>query len=197
VPGIAVFGYASLVDSGSAARTLGHAVAPVPARLPGWRRRWSQARDNLHSEKTFAGAGDGSLPAFVLGLNLEREEREASGPNGVLIEASEEELARLDLREMRYDRVDVTAQIEPMPAGGAPAFDQVVTYVAKPAHHAPVPPDGAVILSSYIAAVETAFAALGEDQLNTYHETTETPPVEILEAVLVRDRIPPGNPRDW
>jgi hypothetical protein len=30
-----------------------------------------------------------------------------------------------------------------------------------------------------------------------YRETTESFRADVIEAVLVHDRIPPGNPRDW
>ena len=51
---LAVFGYGSLVSRASIAETLGHeAPAPVPARLAGWRRRWSVYRVNTAHEKAF------------------------------------------------------------------------------------------------------------------------------------------------
>jgi hypothetical protein len=53
------------------------------------------------------------------------------------------------------------------------------------------------VIAAYAERVESAFAALGEDQLRLYRETTGPPPVEVIDAVLVRDRIPPGNPREW
>lgn len=191
-----LFAYGSLVSPDSAARTLGRPVLDaVPARLAGWQRRWSQARDNLGCEKTFARRSDGSLPRHVLGLNVERAEG-TGGPNGVLIEIGERELERLDVREMRYDRVEVTAEVEPW--DGRPArFDLVFAYSAKPEHHAPQPLPDSVVLASYVRAVRDAFAALGLEQLELYAETSEPPPVEVAEAVLVRDRIPPGNPREW
>lgn len=192
---IAVFGYGSLVDPRSAARTLGREVPdPQPARLAGWRRRWSEARDNHRCEKTFALEPSGELPDWVLGLNVEPapDVSPGEGPNGVLIEVGEDELEHLDLREMRYDRVDVTAQ-----AGGAHGFDLVIAYTTKPEHFVPEPPAGAVILATYARTVEAAFAALGPEQLQTYRETTGPLPVEPVEARLVRDEIPPGNPRQW
>jgi hypothetical protein len=193
VPSLAVFAYGSLVHPDSAAVTLGRAVPPQQiVRLAGWTRRWSQARDNLASEKTFARA-DGSLPAFVLGLNVERLEESKAGANGALIEVSEAELERLDIREIRYDRVDVTADVDALPSG----IDRVIAYVAKPERFAPEPPPGAVILSTYAGAVEAAFSALGSEQLALYRETTQPPPVEVIEGHLVRDEIPPGNPRAW
>jgi cation transport regulator ChaC len=191
---IAVFGYGSLVDPTSAAITLGRPVpAPRPARLRGWRRRWSIARDNLRVEKTFALEAGGELPPWILGLNLERDPgAEGEPPNGALVELSEDELDRLDLREMRYDRVEVTGEAE-----GGEDLGLVVAYVTKPEHFSPRPPEGAVVMRSYLETVECAFAALGDGQLEAFRRSTGPPPVEVVDAVLVRDRIPPGNPRRW
>jgi cation transport regulator ChaC len=194
---IAVFAYASLVDRSSASMTLGRDLEPRPARLGGWRRRWSLARDNLASEKGFAIEPGGRMPRWVLGLNIEPAPgdvggRSGDGLNGALLPVSEAELERLDLRELRYDRVDVTAQI----ASGE-GFDLIVAYRAKRQHFAPEPPPGAVIIARYARAVEAAFAALGDGQRETYLQTTDPPPVELVEGTLVRDRIPPGNPRSW
>ncbi len=134
---LAVFGYASLVSPESAAQTLGRPVdGAIPARLEGWARGWTLGREQAKSEKTFA-RPDGTVPRFCLGLNLDAD-ADAPAPNGVLIELTEEELDRLDIREIRYRRVDVTdAFIAPEAHG----FDRVITYVAKPEHHHPSPPD--------------------------------------------------------
>lgn len=192
-----VFGYGSLVARESLAITVGHDVdAVLPAELRGWRRRWSLLRDNLTAEKTFA-LVDGSLPGHVLGLNVEAEGEDEAGPvNGGLVELAEVELERLDRRELRYDRVDVTTSIAALGGGEAPGT--VWTYTAKrPQHFAPTPPPGAVILASYVAIVETGFAALGAGQLDRFRLTTGPLPAEVVEAELVRDAIPPGNPRGW
>ncbi len=189
---LAVFGYASLVSRESAAQTLGRPVGPCPvARLEGWRRRWSLVRDNERAEKTFARADDGTLPPYMLGLNIEPGGEPAEAPNGVLIELTDAELDRLDVREVRYDRVDVTEAI------AEHGFDQVVAYTAKPERFSAEPPPGAVILAPYAETVERCFAELGPEQRDLYLETTGRPPVEVIEAVLVRDAIPEGNPRDW
>jgi cation transport regulator ChaC len=189
---LAVFGYGSLVSPMSAAETLGRHVHPIPARLRGWRRRWTICRDNLASEKTFALA-DGSLPPYVLGLNLERDPD--CDANGVLIELTADEASRLDLREVRYDRLDVSGEVTL--TGDQPPFDTVIAYVAKAERYAPEPPPGAVIMATYVAAVEAAFAALGDGELARFHASTDPVPVEAVEATLVRDEIPPGNPRRW
>jgi hypothetical protein len=188
---IAIFAYGSLASRESAARTLGRPVDDVvPARLEGWGRRWSLARDNLACEKTFARADDHSLPRFCLALNLERGR--ASDPNGALIEVSAEEVRRLDLRELRYDRIEVSAEI-----ADPGRFEHIFAYVAKPEHHFPLVPDDAVVLASYVRAVEDAFTTLGPGELGIYRATTEACPVDVIEGTLVQDAIIPGNPREW
>ena len=197
-PRLGLFVYGSLASLASAERTLGRPVEHAGvARLAGWRRRWSQARDNLASEKTFARADDGTVPAYCLGLNL--EPAAGPGPNGALIELESDELERLDLREIRYDRVDVTRDVVTpnAPTGDEPPLDRVFTFTAKPANYAETPPPGAVILASYARAVEAAFEALDPEQLELFRETTGPYPVEVVEGILIRDEIPVGNPRDW
>jgi hypothetical protein len=190
---VALFAYGSLVGRASAERTLGRPVERAAmTRLAGWRRRWSQVRDNHATEKTFAHAETGVTPPHCLGLNLERDPG-APGPNGILLEVSEAELGRLAVREIRYYRIDVTGAA----ADEGADFDRVVSFTAKPENFAPTPPPGAVILAAYLRAVHAAFAALGAEALDLFEETTGPPPVEVIEAVLVRDEIPPGNPRDW
>jgi len=194
VPALAVFAYASLVDPASAAATLGRPVElAAMGRLAGWRRRWSLARDNHASEKSFARADDGSLPRFCLGLNLEAGADEGEAPNGALIELTEAELERLDLREIRYRRLDVSDAVADRPA----KIDRVFAYAARRERFAHTPPEDAIIIATYPRAVEAAFDALGPGQLDLYHRTTQPPPVPVVDAVLVDDHIPPGNPRDW
>jgi hypothetical protein len=189
---LAVFAYGSLVNAASLAETIGRPVEVAAiGRLHGWRRTWGLARDNETSEKTFALA-NGTRPRFCLGLDLVPDD-DAAPPNGALLALTEPEVERLDLREIRYERIDVTAQID-----AEVAFDRVVTYRARPEHRAATPPaTGSVLIASYLEAVESAFATLGPDQLDLFRETTGPPPVEVLEANLVADSIPPGNPRDW
>ena len=193
---VAVFAYGSLVSRASVAETLGHdATPPVPARLAGWRRRWSLVRDNERAEKSFVPI-EGDPFGFCLGLNLERapEGPEAGWPNGALIEVTAAELDRLDLRELRYDRVEVTSDVR---CGPDSRFDAVFTYVAKAQNFAAEPPPRSVVLASYLRACEAAFEELGEDELTAFARTTGPIPVPVVEARLVRDEIPEGNPRAW
>jgi hypothetical protein len=189
---LGLFGYGSLVLPESASMTLGRSVGEMrPAQLSDWRRRFSQRRDNLTCEKTFE-CGDGRCPEWILGLNVEEGEDDAGPVNGVVIELSEAELDRLDIREIRYDRVDVTGSVD-----GANLPDRIVTYKAKKFHFAPDPPEDSVILATYATAVERGFGALGPGELEHYLASTGPYPVERVDATLVMDRIPDGNPRDW
>ena len=77
------------------------------------------------------------------------------------------------MREIRYDPVEVTAEIA---AGEPPAFDRVVTFTAKAENYAQTPPPGSVILASYARAVEAAFESLGPGQLELFRETHRPPP---------------------
>lgn len=188
---VGLFGYGSLVLRESASMTLGRLIGELrPARLHDWRRRFSQRRDNLTCEKTFE-CEDGWRPEWILGLNVEEGEAEAGPVNGVVIELTEAELDRLDIREIRYDRVEVTGSVQ-----GEDLPDRIVTYKAKAFHFAPEPPEDSVILATYAAAVEEGFEALGSGELEHYLATTPYP-VERVEATLVIDKIPDGNPREW
>jgi hypothetical protein len=53
-----------------------------------------------------------------------------------------------------------------------------------------------VILATYAAAVEQGFELLGPDELEHYRSTTPYA-AERVDATLVIDRIPEGNPRAW
>ena len=53
------------------------------------------------------------------------------------------------------------------------------------------------MIGTYLRTVEAAFAALGPEQLDLFRATTVAPPVEVVDATLVRDEIPEGNPRAW
>jgi hypothetical protein len=192
---LALFAYGSLVGPQSFAETLGREPAdPLPARLRGWRRRWSLLRDNRAAEKTFARADSGELPRWILGLNIERDDSVGDGlePNGALIEVSEGELERLDVRELRYDRTEVGDQLDERQG-----FIRVFAYTARRDHYSPEAPPGAVAMAPYLRAIESAFRSLGDGQWELFLKTTGLPPVEAIEPVLVHDEIPPGNPRAW
>ena len=134
---VAVFAYGSLVSPASAAATLGRSdVEAVPAALAGQRRSFTLLRDNRACEKTFARRGDDWVPDHVLALNIAGG-GSADSVNGALLAVSEVEVERLDLREIRYRRVEVSALVAP--AAGA-RFDRAAAHRSDagcPHEHAP------------------------------------------------------------
>lgn len=189
-----MFAYGSLVSPASAAATIGRdRPALRPATLSGWRRGFTLIRDNRTCEKTFARSDDGSVPDYVLALNVDRG---STGDlvNGALITVDVADLDRLDRREIRYRRIEVGDAVATA-TGNAP--ECVYTYVARPEHHATSPPAGAVVLNSYERAVEEAFAGLGADELARYRATTDRGTAERIDAHLLAGEIPRGNPRAW
>ncbi|MEJ7875090.1 MAG: gamma-glutamylcyclotransferase family protein [Solirubrobacterales bacterium] len=199
---LAVFGYGSLVSRASVAETLEReAPAPIPARLAGWRRRWSIYRHNLATEKVFE-RDDGKPFEHVVGLNLERapEATASEWPNGALIELTRAELERLDLRELRYDRVEATECVRgagDSAADGSHAFDHVFVYTAKACHFAAETPPNSIIIASYVRACRSAFNDLEPGAWDLFAATTGEFPAPVVDARLVRDAIPEGNPRAW
>ena len=191
---VAVFAYGSLVSPASAAATLGRSgVEAVPAALAGRRRSFTLLRDNRACEKTFARRGDDWIPDHVLALNI-AEGGTADSVNGALLAVSEAEVERLDLREIRYRRIEVSALVAP---AAAARFDRIFAYIARPEHHAAIPPPDAVVLAAYEAAVEEAFAKLGERELERYRASTDRGNAARIDAYLLSGEIPVGNPRRW
>jgi len=190
-----VFGYGSLVSRESIAQTLGRkAPEPVPARLAGWRRRWSIYRRNTAHEKVFERV-DGEPFEHVVGLNIERapDAIEDEWPNGALMALTREDLERLDRREVRYDRVEVTAEVR----AGDHGFDRVYAFTAKASHFAPTAPADAIIIASYVEACRVAFDELGPGAWEMFKATTGEFPAPVVDVRLVVDSIPKGNPRAW
>jgi hypothetical protein len=170
-----IFGYASLV----AAPTVGRAV------LRNHRRVWGVAMDNaveVPGYKVYA-FPDGTRPALAVAF-LDLEEADGAQVEGALLAVDAAGLAALDMRERQYERLDVSALIDPAPDG------TVWTYVGRAPGRARVAAGRAgtapiAIQRSYIELVEAAFAALGNDALARYRAGTEPPPFPILDLTRI------------
>ena len=179
-----VFGYASLVMDGGPGR---------PARMRDVHRTWGVATDNtqgIPGYKMYLLRSDGSRPeVFVAFLDL----LPAAGHsvNGILRPVSGEELAELDRRERNYDRIDVTASIEPAPGrvwaylGSAEGRERLRRARERSA---------AVVSRDYERKVLEGFRALGEAEFETFLATSELGglPVWDLERVDLPGA-PPGE----
>jgi len=178
-----VFGFGSLVDLAALARYLGRDDFAddefALCRLAGHRRLWNIARDNAehipgHDHFVCAVTGE-RYAGFVAVVNI----REAVGcaVNGVAFRVSADELARLDVRERNYDRVEITGRLDVALAG------PVWAYRGKPAAEARfaagLARGSAVIDHAYHERVLGAFAGHGEAFLAEYRATTDPPAVPL------------------
>ncbi len=70
-------------------------------------------------------------------------------------------------------------------------------FTAKEGHFAAETPPDAIIIASYVRACEAAFGELGPKAWEEFMATTGEFPAPVVDARLVVDEIPEGNPREW
>lgn len=182
-----VFGYASLVAER-------RACAPG-ARLPGHRRVWGVATDNLRAipgYKMYLSRSDGTRPAvYVAFLDIEADP--ASAVNGVLREVAGHELELLDSRERNYDRVDVSGQID---VDSSMPFERVWTYRGSAEGRQRLRrgrAEGCAVVSrDYLDKVRAGFARLGPEQERAFAESSSLDGLPVLD--LERLDLPPNPP---
>jgi hypothetical protein len=172
-----VFGYGSLVELLQ--------QPPIVAELRGHRRRWQVAMDNrrdLPGYKYYVDADAGERPlVFVTFLDLAPDA--GSSVNGVLFPVEDEALAALDARERNYERRDVTAGVEPAPAGTVWAY--VGTPEARARFERGRSTGDAVVSRDHLQLVRDGFAALGPEELRRFAASTDPPPVPVRDLVRV------------
>jgi Gamma-glutamyl cyclotransferase, AIG2-like len=170
-----VFGYASLVAAPAAGRAV----------LRGHRRVWGVAMDNaieVPGYKVYA-LPDGTRPPLAVAF-LDLEAAHGAEVEGALLAVDAARLAALDTRERQYERLDVTALVDPAPDG------PVWTYVGRAPGRARVAAGRAgtapiAIQRSYVEVVETAFAALDDGALARFRASTEPPPFPVLDLTRI------------
>ncbi len=177
-----MFGYGSLVDPASLARTLGRdhwTPEDFPlARLEGYRRIWGVAMDNrvaIPGYKRFLIPGQETPPALYVAF-LDIEWTGDDGLLGVLARVNQQELDRLVKRERNYDLVEVAADL----LNGS-CEEPIYTFVGSAAGRRRLAAGRvsgqAVVSRSYLTTVENAFRHRGARALVDYRKTT-TPPAE-------------------
>jgi dephospho-CoA kinase len=170
-----IFGYGSLVT----------APAAVRAVLRDHRRVWGVAMDNtveVPGYKVYA-LPDWTRPRLAVAF-LDLEEARGADVEGALLAVDAVQLAALDARERQYERIDVTALVDPAPDG------TVWAYLGRTPGRARVAAGRAgtakvAIQRSYVELVETAFAAWGEDALARFRASTEPPPFPVLDLTRI------------
>lgn len=186
-----VFGYGSLVSRDSLALYLdGDRLNDNHVKfgcLRGFRRTWDVAMDNrkdVPGYKVFFDAESGDrIDGFVTFLNIRRNP--ASEVNGVFFPVDPETLARIDLRERNYDRIDVTEACDLDVEGKVWAYIGSEDGVGR--YRDGVESGKSVIERQYFDHVIEAFRAVGEDALARYVATTDEPqvPLRMLRRVAV------------
>ncbi len=166
---VAYFGYGSLVNRATLRTDY---VSAMPARLKGWRRLWRPRPD---------------MPGFPAAL-LTVEADATAICDGLLIFERRENLAAVDQREARYDRVPVSREALDTKSDLPDDFEGYV-YVAQ--RELPPHPQPPMILQSYLDAVMQGFLVEhGEAGLRRF--VTETGEFHIP---VQRDRDDPIYPR--
>lgn len=174
-----VFGYGSLVDPRSLARTIDRlaqlGVDAFEADLAGYGRRWNYGTLAVGESVDEPGR---EWRIVALGLTV----AVAESVNGLIARVDDADLAALDRRERNYDRVDVT---EAMTVAAGAEIGTVITYVPRPEpveRFEQARAEGTAAISKrYWDLVDNAFASLGPDQRERYRATTPDPGIPVVE----------------
>jgi hypothetical protein len=154
-----VFGYGSLAAELNPVPTREQDDAGFVADLPGFARGWGVAMDNrrdLPGYKYYT-AADGTRPGVFVRCLAGAPAAAAAAVNGVCLPVDGAQLARLDRRERNYSRLDVSEQID----AGATVWAYIGTSEARERLRSARRAGTAVIDATYLRAVRSAFAALG------------------------------------
>lgn len=163
---IGIFGYGSLVNLASLEQTIGRKPQQISyVSVAGWNRAWNVVVANNSPRGRFY-TQEGAIPEYVLALNIEATDDLAGYVNGILFDASDEEIERLDERETHYDRVDITDSVT-----ADHGFDTIYTYVGKSQYIAQEN-ISAIIPASYVETVRTGFISIDEAAYEYFLQTT-------------------------
>ena len=188
-----VFGYGSLVEPSSLARTIGRVARlgddMFPATLTGYGRRWNYGVG--HVSGTWVRVDGSSVEnGTIVALGLVESHDESV--NGVLVSVTADELAEIARRERDYDRVDVADRVTTDPDGAMPEGSTVVTFVPRRSaveRYVDARDAGSAgIRDTYLDVVDAAFAALSDEQADIYRATTPSPDVPVVSVTSTRAR---------
>jgi hypothetical protein len=161
-----IFGYGSLINSASRNSTVGKMIPAIPVRVSaafGYIRAWD----------------DRSTSGFTaLGLRKPGANEKASTINGVLYPVEGGDMAKYDVREQGYRRVEVPRdEIEPVSWQQLPATGMIWVYIpvkadGEPGVGLPVASAEFPVLESYIDVVVEGALEYGENFARELLETT-------------------------
>ncbi len=183
-----VFGYGSLVSRSSIAGTIGREVDTdedfAAARLRGFGRRWNYG--SRRRRGTWSGPHGLVESGVVVCLGIVASASEQC--NGAVVRVDDDELARLDVRESDYDRVDVSDVVS---VDHSHVSGRIVTYVPRPSaierYLTATATGRAAVERRYHGLVEAAFRELGQLHLDEYQSSTPVPEVPVLDVRILRE----------
>ena len=160
-----VFGYGSLVLGGNG----------FVETLPGHRRVWGVATDNIRSipgYKMHLLRSDGSRPeVYVAFADIEPDP--SNSVRGLVLSVSEQDLARLDRRERNYDRIEVTDLIDGDFGGRIWAYRG--SAEGRERLHRGRAEGRAVVSRDYMEKVHAALRTLGETSTREFMAESDLP----------------------
>ena len=191
-----IFGYGSLVNVEHLQHYLGRKLVPeqdfVFCQLNPYCRCWTAAMDNTINApgyKYYVEKHTGHRPEGVVTFLNIRPCKDQS-ITGIVFDVSDEELTRLDQRELNYRKVDVTAMVE------GSFNENVYAYIglneSERRYHEGRKRQKAMISQDYWDLVYSAYKSLGNDALSRYVDSTEAPSIPIVH--LERRQIPDMYP---
>lgn len=187
-----MFGYGSLIATGPRRPTRVPHAGGFVAELEGFTRSWGVAMDNsvdLPGYKFYEAPEGGRPDVFVAFLDLREETAPGVGVTGLCLPADDRQLARLDLRERNYVRVDVSDRL-----GSPPG--RIWTYVGRPDARERLREGRrrgrAVIHADYLRSVRAGFHRLGPGEYAACERSLDTGGLPVVE--LVRRELAPERP---
>ncbi len=183
-----VFGYGSLVDPNDHLRRAlrSDAYPAVDGFLDGYRRRWTagmENRDQLNDKAHYLDPATGErLDVCVVALSADP----APGRiGGVAFSVTEADLERLDLRELHYDRIDVTSAFRGN-LGEQPIWTYTANELARDNTRCAAADKRLVASQGYWERIQGAFRETGG--LPTFETSTDQPPCPLVALRHVASR---------
>ena len=181
-----VFGYGSLVALRTPLVVEGVIYPAVPCRLRGFGRGWGVAMNNWEAapgKKHYVDRASRRAPRVRIAF-LDLEQQAGAAVNGLAIPVDAAQLADFDAREVNYERIEVSAALEPRLPGCV--FVYRGTKEARARRHDDESGTEICVSGGYVAAVRRAFADLGEEFLAEFESTTTELPFRQRDLVMVQ-----------
>lgn len=156
-----IFGYGSLINLESVAKTLGRIVNDnevLIVDVKNFSRLWRLVVPVIVNEYR-------NKPVNAVFLDIADQGGEEL--NGILIEVSIDELKKLDIREKYYRRIDITKNIRPQVQDG-----KVFTYQGNPEFFVENF-NNPVVLTQYLNIVDKGIRHWGKEFFNNFIATTQ------------------------